>query len=410
MVKAEIEVQNAARGGIEPATPLLQDQRLPNCTIASRLERRSKSLINWLQPKYQENYCGGCQTLASKLNQLEEEIRIMKKFIQQTLVSEDRLPESTHRITRSRARGNLHNKSPNIKNVVSKITVKSSDAEPPVTLKNKKKAKGKTTGTGTKNPKGMISNSPEKQSKVQNEIDQNITMNELNETRQIMINENSLQATRASSEANIEELLSTEWRTQSGPTVVIPPQAKDVEASIGEAPTSARQIIQQNPLDRGAVDRSQCIIVHGIRESTNEIPRCRINDDIMALQECLSEIIREDETIRVFKLFRLNSKDNTNLLRNKSRPLKVILENKLQRDLLIERTAGGVPGHRGIFFQQDYSVQERMKWRALKAELENLKDQGEKGLVIRNGVIVRIQKPLLWRTPIILKKVSRLSN
>uniref|UniRef100_A0A0X3NHJ1 Uncharacterized protein n=1 Tax=Schistocephalus solidus TaxID=70667 RepID=A0A0X3NHJ1_SCHSO len=241
MVKAEIEVQNAARGGIEPATPLLQDQRLPNCTIASRLERRSKSLINWLQPKYQENYCGGCQTLASKLNQLEEEIRIMKKFIQQTLVSEDRLPESTHRITRSRARGNLHNKSPNIKNVVSKITVKSSDAEPPATLKNKKKTKDKTTRRGPKNLKGMITNSPEKQSKEQNEIDQDIPMHKLNMTRQISEN--------------------------SGPTAEVPtvttPQANDVEL-------------------------------------TNENPRCRINDDIMALQECLSEIIREDEKIRVF--------------------------------------------------------------------------------------------------------------
>uniref|UniRef100_A0A183TQ85 TMEM132 domain-containing protein n=1 Tax=Schistocephalus solidus TaxID=70667 RepID=A0A183TQ85_SCHSO len=30
---------------------------------------------------------------------------------------------------------------------------------------------------------------------------------------------------------------------------------KDFEASIGEAPTSAKQIIRQKPLDRGAVDR-----------------------------------------------------------------------------------------------------------------------------------------------------------
>ncbi|VDM03458.1 unnamed protein product [Schistocephalus solidus] len=82
---------------------------------------------------------------------------------------------------------------------------------------------------------------------------------------QISINENSLQTTRSSSEAHIEELSPTERATQSEPAAEVPtlttPQANGVEASLGEAPTSARQIIRQNPLAKGAVARSECIIV-----------------------------------------------------------------------------------------------------------------------------------------------------
>ncbi len=57
------------------------------------------------------------------------------------------------------------------------------------------------------------------------------------------------------------------------------------------------------------------------------------------------------------------------------------------------------------FFHQSYSRAERLKYRALKEELQFRKDQGKKDLVIKNGAITVKKFPhknFLWRTPVMM--------
>ncbi len=60
---------------------------------------------------------------------------------------------------------------------------------------------------------------------------------------------------------------------------------------------------------------------------------------------------------------------------------------------------------RDYFVHQSYSRAERLKYRALKEELQFRKDQGEKALVIKNGTITVKKFPhknFLWRTPVMM--------
>ncbi len=94
------------------------------------------------------------------------------------------------------------------------------------------------------------------------------------------------------------------------------------------------------------------------------------------------------------------------ILRNdRPRPVKIILGSVEEKQLLVNRRKMLYSVMPDYYFHQSYSRAERLKYRALKEELQFRKDQGEKDLVIKNGTITVKKIPhknFLWRTPVMM--------
>ncbi len=114
-----------------------------------------------------------------------------------------------------------------------------------------------------------------------------------------------------------------------------------------------------------------------------------------------SKILAEDESVSVCNAYRVGPMGTNG--DSHPRPLKVILSSEHDLKLLLSRKSKLVPFAPNIFFHMNYSLPERLKYRALKGEIQRRSNPGEANLVIRDGKIISrpiIQKPLLWRAPV----------
>jgi hypothetical protein len=148
--------------------------------------------------------------------------------------------------------------------------------------------------------------------------------------------------------------------------------------------------------------REQCIIVKGIPELNKATPKELVNNDIKLVQDTISHLLRDNEAVQILKVFRIGTRNDNN--NNYSRPVKIILENSSQANLLIERRLFLKTINPNIFFQQDYHPLERQKYRELYLELKSRKEKGETDIKIRNGVIVKFHRHYLWQNPILITK------
>jgi hypothetical protein len=142
----------------------------------------------------------------------------------------------------------------------------------------------------------------------------------------------------------------------------------------------------------------QCLIIKGIPESDDLIPKNRIKHDLSQFQECASKLLQNGEGVEVCKIFRLGSYEPKNF----PRPLKVIFRNESQRNILLNRKAMLRSVTPQVFFQREYSPKERQKYRDLYEQLKTRRELGETGLIIRNGEIIKMGTSYLWRTPVLI--------
>jgi hypothetical protein len=155
-----------------------------------------------------------------------------------------------------------------------------------------------------------------------------------------------------------------------------------------------------SPVRKNNYQRDQCIVVKGIPESNNSKPVDQIKDDISVFQSCALSILNDGESIAVIRAFRLG-KNASDL---KPRPLKIVLENSTQADLLLNRKHLLSTHHRNVFFQRDYPPKERQKYRELYKELMLRRSNGELNLKIRGGKIIYTRQ--YWDAPLLIRKVN----
>jgi hypothetical protein len=163
------------------------------------------------------------------------------------------------------------------------------------------------------------------------------------------------------------------------------------------------QKVDENYANDGIFSTNQCLIIKGLPESSDIIPKNRLKHDLSQLQSCTFPLLQGDESLEICKAFRLGKYETSKF----PRPLKIILRSEDQRDLLLSKKSILRNYSPHVFFQREYSPKERQKYRDLYQLMKSRLELGETSLIIRNGEIVKRNNSFLWSTPV---KISRLTN
>jgi hypothetical protein len=139
----------------------------------------------------------------------------------------------------------------------------------------------------------------------------------------------------------------------------------------------------------------QCLIVQGLAESLESVPKKRTFEDLRGIQKCIESILSEGDHVEIHKAYRLGAlKEDM-----RPRPLKLILGDENQVKMLLQRKHHFRTTDPTVFFQREYTPKEREKHRCLVTQLKQRQLSGEQNLVIQNGMIVRKQIQFLWKNP-----------
>jgi hypothetical protein len=139
-----------------------------------------------------------------------------------------------------------------------------------------------------------------------------------------------------------------------------------------------------------------CLIIKGLSELTDEVPKNRLMHDLSQIKSCFTYLLRDGENIEIRKAYRLGTYEQLKA----PRPLKVILGSEAQRKILLERKSLLRNYGTAVFFQREYSPRERQKYSELYLTMKTRMEMGETSLIIRNGEIVKKNSSFLWSTPV----------
>jgi hypothetical protein len=167
-------------------------------------------------------------------------------------------------------------------------------------------------------------------------------------------------------------------------------------------PIQVANINSDSPSDRKVNNKlytsDQCLIIKGIAESHEVDPKARISYDLGQFKECAIALLKKDERIEVLKAYRLGKFEPD----GKCRPLKLVLRDENQRNLLLQRKNLLQIHHSSVFFQREYTPKERQKYRDLYQEMQFRISNGESGLIIKQGKVVVRNQPYLWENPVLI--------
>jgi hypothetical protein len=139
----------------------------------------------------------------------------------------------------------------------------------------------------------------------------------------------------------------------------------------------------------------QCVIVQGLTESSKTIAKDRTLDDLTQIQACIRSILVAGDNIDIYKSYRLGKLETG----SRPRPIKLILRDSSQVDILIKRKYLLKNKSPQVFFQREYSPREREKHRELIIQLQRRRMNGEKNLLIKDGEIITKSVSFLWENP-----------
>jgi hypothetical protein len=181
----------------------------------------------------------------------------------------------------------------------------------------------------------------------------------------------------------------------------------DVFSTVSENTCNDTEAESAEVKNRGTAHyrREQCIIVKGIPESLEGSPKEKVRRDLEQFQDCVMPLLAENDRIQVLRAHRLGT-DTSN---QRPRPLKVILRDPDQSQLLLKRKGLLRSNNPNVFFQPDYPPKERQKFRELYSELKSRKEKGETGIRIQNGQIIQSNQTYLWNNPFTIVKVPKSS-
>jgi hypothetical protein len=161
-------------------------------------------------------------------------------------------------------------------------------------------------------------------------------------------------------------------------------------------------VIDEANLRLPAYTTGQCLVVKGLPESNSDIPKTRLKDDLLLIQSCFSFLLRGDESLEICKAFRLGKYDPS----SSPRPIKIILKEEVQRNVLLQRKFLLRSYTPCVFFQKEYTPKERHKYRELYSAMKLRMELGETSLMIRNGEIIKRKSSFLWNTPVTISHRS----
>jgi hypothetical protein len=144
--------------------------------------------------------------------------------------------------------------------------------------------------------------------------------------------------------------------------------------------------------------REQCLIVKGLPEINDSASTVRIANDLSEFGKCVTAVLNKDERVEICKAFRIGKYES----QETCRPLKIIFKTEHQKEMLLARKSLLKNLHPHVFFQQDYTPKEREKYRELQRILHTRQLNGEIGLIIKDGQIVKKNETFLWKCPYVI--------
>jgi hypothetical protein len=164
--------------------------------------------------------------------------------------------------------------------------------------------------------------------------------------------------------------------------------------------TKSRPVAALNNNISKTYDTKQCLVVQGLPESPKPLPKDKTHDDLNSLQACIQPLLNPEENVEIYRSYRLGTVGDN----SRPRPIKLILANDSQVDMLLARKHQLKNSSPHVFFQREYSPREREKHRQLLVQLHQRRIDGEKNLTIRNGEIISSTVTFLWNHPFSISK------
>jgi len=161
-------------------------------------------------------------------------------------------------------------------------------------------------------------------------------------------------------------------------------QKIEVNSSVGEVVSS--KLKEDKEEAEEIRQRRANIIVHGVKESTNEDPEIRKKEDESQITNLLHDVKCDDVSVSGF--FRLGKK-STDTDAN-PRPLKIVLVSEEQKEKILKgsKNLRNNKTWEKVFINQDLTPKQREQRRQLVKEMKRRQAGGETNLMIVNNRIV----------------------
>jgi len=158
----------------------------------------------------------------------------------------------------------------------------------------------------------------------------------------------------------------------------------DIQDSVGEV-VSTKLHEDKEELEE-IKRRSTNIVIHGLKESSDEKAEVRMKDDEKLIDELIHSL--ECDGLSVCNTVRLGRKSTD--ASAAPRPLRLVLASEEQREKLLKSTKNlkGKTAWQHVFLHPDLTPAQREKRKALVKEMRQRLQQGEKDLIIVNNRIV----------------------
>jgi len=144
--------------------------------------------------------------------------------------------------------------------------------------------------------------------------------------------------------------------------------------------------------------RSQCIVIHGIPETSPHAPMKGIDYDIEQTRMIIKSVLPPSSTVNIRKCLRLGKQQYGPTV--SVRPMKIVFDSEAERDEVLSLKTHLRSTHPTVFFQPDQTQKEREKHRLLLAELRGRRLAGEVNLRIEGSQIVKQHRSYLWIHPV----------
>ncbi|VDK34574.1 unnamed protein product, partial [Dibothriocephalus latus] len=136
-------------------------------------------------------------------------------------------------------------------------------------------------------------------------------------------------------------------------------------------------------------DSEYCLFVQGLQEAISDSSNVQDDPDLVSFNDVLRDLFPPGEEFEVLKSFSIGKRPAGTADIPKPKTLKNILKEKEYVQLILSKKTYLCHLHKEVFFQPDYSPEERMKRRELVAELQSRIKNGKAGLTVFNGKIIQ---------------------
>ena len=138
------------------------------------------------------------------------------------------------------------------------------------------------------------------------------------------------------------------------------------------------------------------VLLYGVPEASGDSDRTKDSQDLSYVRGLFEHLLPANVHVNLWGLYRINNSNRPSLHANKPRPIKLLLATEGDQSMLLENKHKLQSYNPELVFQKDYPLHERLKYKKLQSVLRERIHNGETGLKIRNGEIVKMATRVIW--------------